>query len=267
MKIAEVKKLLDSKLRGDNAEYELDEVLLYEALINVLIRTRPRTHIVRETETLKHLFKYFRRISISDEGRNNDEKVAYWLRYPYIDLADSANLDMEEELSLAVVYFLCAELSNQKKAEYKAKAEEIIAIYDTNINWRKTPRFLNAYFYVRQDSGGLTPSNPSGGGGTDNPSGGDTPSGGGGSDTPSVIPILRNVVIEVGESVEIIVDNANGGTITASSDTEALEVSVSGDIVTITALDETEQGFVTITNGSDSFRVEVYAAEGDGGFI
>ena len=256
MTIAEVKERLDLLLNGDNGEYVLNEAVLDMALKAVLSRTKPRTHIVLETSTLKHLFKYYRRISISDRGRFGDKKVAYWLRYPFVDISDNANLDMEEELAQAVIYFLCSFLSKKAKAEFEKRAENEIAIYDTNIEFRKTPRFLNAYFYIKGDN--------SGSGGNSGDSGGGS---GGGSDQPSVIPVLRNIVIEVGESVEILVDNADGGAITATSDTTALEVSVNGNIVTITAMDEIEQGFVTIKGGDENFRIEIYATEGDGGFI
>lgn len=40
-------------------------------------------------------------------------------------------LEVEEELALAVVYFVCSFISNEAD-RYKARAEEIIATYNTN---------------------------------------------------------------------------------------------------------------------------------------
>lgn len=258
MTIAEVKKRLDLLLNGDNGEYVLNEAVLDMALKAVLSRTKPRTHIVLETSTLKHLFKYYRRISISDRGRFGDKKVAYWLRYPFVDISDSANLDMEEELAQATIYFICSFLSKKAKAEFWRLAEKEIDIYDTNIEFRKSPRFLNAYFYVKDNKNNSQD-------GDDNS--GNNNSNSGENSSQNIIPILKKAVIEVGESVEIMVDNADGGAITATSDTTALEVKVNENKVIITALNETDLGFIIIQNGDESFKVEVYAISGDGGFI
>lgn len=245
MTIAEVKALLDAKLKGDKAVYELTEPLLKEAIFEVLRRTTPRTHIVYEKSD-SYLFKYFRQTHFS-----------YWLRYPYIDLSDDANLDMEEELAMAVVYFLASLFSVTKKESYFKSAVEIISIYDTNMNFRKNPRIFNCYLLK------LDNSQPQSGNTTTAPQGGTTkPS------TPTTIPILKNLIIEVGKSENILVDNSANNTITATSDNANIKVSVNGNIVTISSVGEVDEAYVTIKGGDDdAFKVMVFSAENDGGII
>ena len=157
-------------------------------------------------------------------------------------MSDEANIDMEEELCLAVVYFLCSELSNAKKDAFKSKAEEIIAIYDSNVVFRKTYRFLNAYFYVAQGK----PSPLPGGG---------------------LAPILKTILLAVGDEKEITIDNAGGGTILAQSSSAAVGVRVDGNKVIIKALDVVTDAIVTISCGSERTEIKVTAEISDGGII
>lgn len=240
MKISEVKELLAHKLKGDKGDFTLSEPLLKEALLEVLRRTTPRTHIVYE-KSEKYLFKYFRRTHFS-----------FWLRYPHIDLSDEANLDMEEELAMAVVYFLASLFSVTRKEQYFKKAEEIIAIYDTNMNWRKNPRFFNCYL-LKLHENGKPIYNPY----DDNNSG------------SGAIPILKQIAIEVGKSEKILVENSAGGEITATSDTPLLKPVINGNTVEIFALGATNKGVITVRSKDETFssRIEVFSAESDGGII
>lgn len=236
MTIKELKLHLDAELQGDNAEYKLNEAFLYDALLSVLRLTKPRTHIVKE-QSDTFLFKYFRRIAKD-----------YWLRYPTIDLSDDAKIDMEEELCMAVVYFLCAKYSRDKKNNFKKDAIDIVVIYDTNVNFRANPRILGCYLLKLpangDPNGAYTPNNPA-----------------------QPIPILKKIAIAVADSVDILVENSAGGTITAISSSDKIVTSIKGNIVTITSNGEVEQAFVTIKGGDSDFRIEIFSAESDGGAI
>lgn len=116
----ELKELVATKLRGDNNDAVVTELLLKEALFDILRRTKPLSYI----ENTTHTSIYFRRI---DRHRH--------LRMPKsIRLDDDLSVDIDEELSLAVVYFLSSYLANKERDRYKDMAQEIISNYDTNIN-------------------------------------------------------------------------------------------------------------------------------------
>ena len=233
MLISEVKEHLDAELLGDNADYKISEAFLYDALLSVLRLTKPRTHIVKEKSDV-YLFKYFRRI-------NKD----YWLRYPHVDLSDDAKLDMEEELAMAVVYFLCAKYSRDRKESFKKDAVEIVTIYDTNVNFRANPRCFNCYLLALPN----TQNNPN-------------------EPLPTPLPILKFISLAVGDKANILVENSSGGVIRATSSSSAVKVlEIKDNIVTIQAVDENDKTFITIKGGENDFRVEVFSAHSDGGII
>lgn len=116
----ELKELVITKLRGDNNEPLITDLLLKEALFDVLRRTKPLSYIEKTLDTSV----WFRRI---DKYRH--------LRMPKsLSLDDNERLDIDEELAMAVVYFLSSYLANKEREYHKERALEIISTYDTNIN-------------------------------------------------------------------------------------------------------------------------------------
>lgn len=144
MIISQVKELLKLYLQGDNANFSLTGLILGECIKDVLRATRPRTHIVR-IEKKEFDFTQFRKISNS-----------HYLRMPYVDLDDNAGLDMQEELNMAVVFFLCSAFSKDRAQYFKDRANEIIAIYDTNLAYKRELDFVNIYLQ-NQEGEKLTP--------------------------------------------------------------------------------------------------------------
>lgn len=144
MVISQVKELLKLYLQGDNASFTLTELILGECIKDVLRATRPRTHIVK-VEKKEFDFTQFRKISNS-----------HYLRMPYVDLDDNAGLDMQEELNMAVVFFLCSAFSKDRAQYFKDRANEIIAIYDTNLAYKRELDFVNIYLQNKEDEK-LTP--------------------------------------------------------------------------------------------------------------
>lgn len=116
----ELKELVITKLRGDNNEPLITALLLKEALFDVLRRTKPLSYIEKTLDTSV----WFRKI---DKDRH--------LRMPKsLSLDDFERLDIDEELAMAVVYFLSSYLANKEREYHKERALEIISTYDTNIN-------------------------------------------------------------------------------------------------------------------------------------
>ncbi len=116
----EVREHLSLKLKGDNGSFALTPLLLKEAIFDVLRNTRPLEYVVDSSEPLTS----FRKLSKSQH-----------LRLPVIDetLADNTSIDMEEELCMAVVFFLCSYGSFKKKDDFELKAINVISIYDVNV--------------------------------------------------------------------------------------------------------------------------------------
>jgi len=122
MTVAQAKELAANFLRGDNnnAQISNDTVLL--AIHEIAIRCEP-LHLVKEytgSET-----DVFRKIL----STTDDDKELY-IREPVID--DNSEVDIDKDLQMAAVFFICAYLSNKNKEYYEAKAEKLIAIYKTN---------------------------------------------------------------------------------------------------------------------------------------
>ncbi|NCD11035.1 MAG: hypothetical protein EOL93_00660 [Epsilonproteobacteria bacterium] len=116
----EIKEHLALKLKGDNSSFVLTPLALREALFDVLRNTRPISYV----ETTEETSKYFRKISTTEH-----------LRLPVVDetLSDDTAIDMEEELCMAVVYFLCSYGSFKNKEAHEKKATKLISTYDVNV--------------------------------------------------------------------------------------------------------------------------------------
>lgn len=120
MTFKDVKEHLSTKLKGDNSNFVVTPLLLKEAIFDVLRHTKPTSYI----EATESTSKYFRTISNKEH-----------LRIPKVEdpLDDATEIDMEEELCMAVVFFLCAYGSFKNKELYEKKALNVISVYDTNI--------------------------------------------------------------------------------------------------------------------------------------
>lgn len=120
MNYGEVKELVAIKLRGDRKDQEVSPLLVKESICDVLRYTRPRSYV---EDTLEDS-TYFRRISADKH-----------LKMPTIgSIDDNDELPIEEELAMAVVYFLCSYMTNKDRQLYADKAKNICSLYDTNIS-------------------------------------------------------------------------------------------------------------------------------------
>jgi len=122
MTVAQAKQLALDFLRGDNSNAQITDDTVSLAIQEVAIRCEP-LHLVKEYtggET-----DVFRKIITTDDS---DKEI--YIREPVID--DNSEVDIDKDLQMAVVFFMCAYLSNKNKDYYEAKAEKLIAIYKTN---------------------------------------------------------------------------------------------------------------------------------------
>lgn len=122
MTVAQAKQLALDFLRGDNSNAQITDDTVSLAIHEVAIRCEP-LHLVKEYTGAES--DVFRKILTTDE---NDKEL--YIREPVID--DNSEVDIDKDLQMAVVFFLCAYLSNKNKDYYEAKAEKLIAIYKTN---------------------------------------------------------------------------------------------------------------------------------------
>lgn len=220
MVISQVKELLKLYLQGDNASFTLTELILGECIKDVLRATRPRTHIVR-VEKKEFDFTQFRKISNS-----------HYLRMPYVDLDDNAGLDMQEELNMAVVFFLCSAFSKDRAQYFKDRANEIIAIYDTNLAYKRELDFVNIYLQNKEDE--------------------------------KLTPILKKITLEVGETKIFKIDATQEYKVQVKGDFLKYELK-NGELI-ISANKEGE-GEISLISKIEILKFKLTALSSDGGVI
>lgn len=220
MVISQVKELLKLYLQGDNASFTLTELILGECIKDVLRATRPRTHIVK-VEKKEFDFTQFRKISNS-----------HYLRMPYVDLDDNAGLDMQEELNMAVVFFLCSAFSKDRAQYFKDRANEIIAIYDTNLAYKRELDFVNIYLQNKEDE--------------------------------KLTPILKKITLEVGETKIFKIDATQEYKVQVKGDFLKYELK-NGELI-ISANKEGE-GEISLISKIEILKFKLTALSSDGGVI
>ncbi|MEA1916866.1 MAG: hypothetical protein U9N42_04975 [Campylobacterota bacterium] len=129
MTFGNIKELVAMKLKGDNADAVVSTSLLLEAIKDIARRCEPKPLIDFLDDTKTDIFRVVS--PIIDEY---DEEIHLYIKLPTIEDSDTYVLPLEEELSSAVIYFLCEYLTRKEKLKgyYKNEAENIILIYRTN---------------------------------------------------------------------------------------------------------------------------------------
>lgn len=122
MTFGEAKTLVSLFLKGDNKDAIVDTLIVNQALLEVATRCEPQRLVTTEEPT-----NLYRKIIDSDGN------IVAYIRMPVIG-DDTAELDIDRDLQMAVVFFICAYLSNKSKDYYEAKAERLISIYKANSN-------------------------------------------------------------------------------------------------------------------------------------
>jgi len=132
MKYGEVKKAVIGLLRGDNSKapdfLSNDDTYLSMALRDVMLRCKP-LHLVAEyvdtkTDVFRRLYSTYNEL---------DEVYNHWyIRQPIIRIEDDAEVDIDEELTQAVIYYMCSYLTNKKNIDYAKNAQELVSIYQSN---------------------------------------------------------------------------------------------------------------------------------------
>ncbi|WP_456390323.1 hypothetical protein [Hydrogenimonas sp.] len=123
MTYGEAKEFVALHLKGDNSQADPGPVHFRMAHLDVALRCEPDALTKEYTGDETDLF----RLLPSGEPR-------LYIRRPDVPdpMDESAKLDIDEALSLAVVFFVCSYLSNKYKDRYEAKAEKVISIYVSN---------------------------------------------------------------------------------------------------------------------------------------
>ncbi len=132
MTYSEVKKSVVGLLRGDNSKAEefltSDDTYLKMALRDVMLRCIP-SHLVSSYDDTKT--DVFRRIYST--YNDIDEVYNHWyIREPIVSIDDNAKIDIDEELTQAVIYYMCSYLTNKKNVDYAKQAQSIVSIYQSN---------------------------------------------------------------------------------------------------------------------------------------
>ncbi len=111
-------------LRGDNTTPSITPLLLREAIHEVARRCEPR-HLITTSDS-----SVFREIPCLE---NEDGSITRrYLRKAQAAADDAAQVDIDEELCMAVVHFACSMVSNKFKQDHVERAQLIIRMYATN---------------------------------------------------------------------------------------------------------------------------------------
>ena len=132
MTYGEIKKSVIGLLRGDNSKagdyLATDDTYLSMALRDVILRCIP-SHLVTPYDDTKT--DIFRRIYST--YNDVDEVYNHWyIRQPIVSITDNAVVDIDEELTQAIIYYMCSYLSNKKNIDYAKNAQDIISYYSSN---------------------------------------------------------------------------------------------------------------------------------------
>lgn len=114
MNFAHLKSTLEVRLFGEN-KYKTDDamikVLLRDALFRVSNACIPLCLLTTNIDSAKIL-------------RQVDEY--YYIREPNIPTIDTDNIDIDNSLELAIIYFICAAIAKNPTQNYQQMAQEII---------------------------------------------------------------------------------------------------------------------------------------------
>ena len=127
-----VKKSVAGLLRGDNSKapdlLADDDTYLSMALRDVMLRCIPSKLVEAYDDTKTDVFR--RKHSTIDEL---DESYKHWyVRLPIVSITDDAVIDIDEELTQAVIYYMCSYLTNKKNINYAQNAQDVISYYNSN---------------------------------------------------------------------------------------------------------------------------------------
>lgn len=133
MKYLEIRKAVTALLRGDNSkadEYlKTDDSYLKMAMRDIMVRCVPNALCEDWDETKTDVF---RRIASKEDPYILSYKHRY-IREPVCLIEDDSVIDIDMELTQALVFFMCEYLNNKKNINYVKKAEIVINLYESTV--------------------------------------------------------------------------------------------------------------------------------------
>ncbi len=130
MTYGEAKAFIGAFLHGDNNHAEATPQHFKAAMIEVAIRCEPEALISHYDGTQSDVLRFLHR-----KEDQFGETVRPYIKEPAVSdpLDESAAIGVDNALHMAVVYFVCAYLSNKSADRYAAKGKEICDIYTDNL--------------------------------------------------------------------------------------------------------------------------------------
>jgi hypothetical protein len=134
MTYGEAKEFVAEFLRGDNGNALVSHTHFKMAMLEIGMLCVPTSMKVEYTGTETDVL----RLLPSEEVRIdalNTKIVQYYVKSPVIPttIVDAVEMPIDNELGLAVTFFICSYLSNKYKDNYEAKANKQVSIYTSNI--------------------------------------------------------------------------------------------------------------------------------------
>ena len=119
MLISEVKAIASNFLKGDNSNADIADSVVLLAVKEIAMRCEPLKLLGVFDETKTDVFRMV----------VGDTDTQYYIKVPTIE---NGNIELDEDLILAVVFFVCSYYSFKNKDYFERKAEFVISMSKTN---------------------------------------------------------------------------------------------------------------------------------------
>lgn len=132
MTIEKVKSLVGGFLLGDNSKVSslitTPYTFLSQSIDDVSRRCEPALLVEDWDDTVTDMFRI-----IPSTQDDYGVFTPQYIKQPDLSAADDlTEVPIDEELAMAVVYFLCSYFTTKENGNYEARAEDVINIYITN---------------------------------------------------------------------------------------------------------------------------------------
>lgn len=133
MTYGEAKEFVSEFLKGDNSNALVSPIHFDMAIMEIATMCIPSTLKAEYDGTQTDVFRMLYTETVQVDALNT-KQVQYYIKNPTIPtpIVDTDEIAIDQQLSLAVVFYICSYLSNKYKDKFEAKATKQISVYVSN---------------------------------------------------------------------------------------------------------------------------------------
>ncbi len=133
MTYGEAKAFVSEFLKGDNSNASVSPIHFDMAIMEIATMCIPSTLKAEYDGTQTDVFRMLHTETVQVDALNT-RQVQYYIKKPTIPttIVDTDAIEIDQQLSLAVVFYICSYLSNKYKDRFEAKATKQISVYVSN---------------------------------------------------------------------------------------------------------------------------------------